>query len=34
MFLETAENNAAAQRAYEQAGWTREARFRKYNAPL
>ncbi len=34
MFLETAFDNAAAQRAYERAGWTREARFLKYNAPL
>ena len=34
MFLETAEDNTAAQRVYERAGWMREARFRKYNAPL
>ena len=34
MFLETAMDNAAAQRVYERAGWTREGRFYKYNAPL
>lgn len=34
MFLETAMNNAAAQSVYERAGWTREDRFFKYNAPL
>ena len=33
MFLETAMNNTAAQRVYERAGWTREGRFYKYNAP-
>jgi ribosomal protein S18 acetylase RimI-like enzyme len=33
MFLETAMDNAAAQRVYERAGWTREGRFYKYNAP-
>jgi GNAT superfamily N-acetyltransferase len=33
MFLETAMDNAVAQRAYERAGWTREGRFFKYNAP-
>jgi ribosomal protein S18 acetylase RimI-like enzyme len=34
MFLETAHDNQRAQRLYERAGWTREARFYKYNAPL
>lgn len=34
MFLETARDNAAAQRVYERAGWTREGHFYKYNAPL
>jgi GNAT superfamily N-acetyltransferase len=34
MFLETAMNNVAAQSVYERAGWTREAHFCKYNAPL
>jgi GNAT superfamily N-acetyltransferase len=34
MFLETAMNNVAAQIVYERAGWTREAHFYKYNAPL
>ncbi len=34
MFLETAQDNAVAQRVYERAGWTREGRFLKYNAPL
>ncbi len=34
MFLETAMDNQPAQRVYERAGWTREARFYKYNAPL
>lgn len=34
MFLETAYDNAAAQALYEKAGWTREGRFIKYNAPL
>lgn len=34
MFLETAMDNEAAQRVYERAGWTREARFYKYNAKL
>lgn len=34
MFLETAQGNGPAQRVYERAGWTREARFLKYNAPL
>lgn len=34
MFLETAMDNATAQRVYERAGWTKEARFYKYNAPL
>lgn len=34
MFLETAHDNVAAQRVYERAGWTREGRFYKYNAPL
>jgi GNAT superfamily N-acetyltransferase len=34
MFLETAFDNAAAQRAYERAGWSREAQFYKYNAPM
>lgn len=34
MFLETANDNTTAQRVYERAGWTREARFFKYNAPL
>lgn len=34
MFLETALDNFAAQRVYERAGWRRESRFLKYNAPL
>lgn len=34
MYLETAVDNAAAQRVYERAGWSREARFYKYNAPV
>jgi ribosomal protein S18 acetylase RimI-like enzyme len=34
MFLETAMDNATAQAVYERAGWTREGRFYKYNAPL
>jgi len=34
MFLETAYDNEAAQRVYEGAGWMREGRFYKYNAPL
>jgi ribosomal protein S18 acetylase RimI-like enzyme len=34
MFLETAYDNQTAQRVYERAGWTREGRFYKYNAPL
>lgn len=34
MFLETANDNEMAQRVYERAGWTREGRFLKYNAPL
>lgn len=34
MFLETAYDNATAQRVYEKAGWTHEGRFYKYNAPL
>lgn len=34
MFLETAMDNINAQRVYERNGWTREARFYKYNAPL
>jgi ribosomal protein S18 acetylase RimI-like enzyme len=34
MFLETAFDNEPAQRVYERAGWTREGRFYKYNAPL
>jgi len=34
MFLETAYGNETAQRVYERAGWTREDRFCKYNAPL
>jgi ribosomal protein S18 acetylase RimI-like enzyme len=34
MFLETAMDNSTAQRVYERAGWTREARFYKYNAPV
>ena len=33
MFLETAIDNATAQAVYERAGWTREGRFYKYNAP-
>jgi ribosomal protein S18 acetylase RimI-like enzyme len=33
MFLETAMDNLSAQRVYERAGWTREGRFYKYNAP-
>ena len=31
LFLETANDNLAAQRLYETAGWEREARFVKYN---
>jgi ribosomal protein S18 acetylase RimI-like enzyme len=34
MFLETAKDNETAQRLYERAGWMREGRFLKYNAPL
>ena len=34
MFLETAIDNERAQRVYERNGWTREAQFYKYNAPL
>lgn len=34
MSLETASDNVTAQRVYERAGWTREGRFLKYNAPL
>ena len=34
MFLETAYDNVAAQRVYERAGWSREDKFYKYNAPL
>jgi ribosomal protein S18 acetylase RimI-like enzyme len=34
MFLETANNNVTAQALYEKAGWVREGRFIKYNAPL
>jgi ribosomal protein S18 acetylase RimI-like enzyme len=34
MFLETANDNVAAQSVYEASGWTREGRFLKYNAPL
>jgi ribosomal protein S18 acetylase RimI-like enzyme len=34
MFLETAMDNENAQALYERMGWTREARFLKYNAPL
>jgi GNAT superfamily N-acetyltransferase len=34
MFLETAIDNAKAQAVYERAGWSREAQFYKYNAPL
>ena len=34
MFLETAMDNVSAQKVYEAAGWTREGRFYKYNAPL
>jgi len=34
MFLETAHDNVAAQRVYKRAGWTREGRFYKYNAPV
>lgn len=34
MFLETARDNETAQRVYERSGWTREARFFKYNAPI
>jgi GNAT superfamily N-acetyltransferase len=33
MFLETAMDNVAAQAVYERAGWIREDRFYKYNAP-
>jgi ribosomal protein S18 acetylase RimI-like enzyme len=32
--LETANDNADAQALYERTGWTREGRFRKYNASL
>jgi ribosomal protein S18 acetylase RimI-like enzyme len=34
MFLETAHDNVTAQALYEKAGWVREGRFIKYNAPL
>jgi ribosomal protein S18 acetylase RimI-like enzyme len=34
MFLETAHDNVTAQALYERAGWVREGRFIKYNAPL
>lgn len=34
MFLETAHTNRAARRVYEDAGWTLESHFRKYNCPL
>ncbi len=34
MFLETAMDNEIAQKVYERAGWLREGRFYKYNAPL
>jgi len=34
MFLETAMDNATAQRVYERNGWHREGLFVKYNAPL
>ena len=34
MFLETAYDNTPAQRVYERAGWTREGKFYKYNAPI
>ena len=34
MFLETAMDNATAQRVYERCGWVREGHFFKYNAPL
>lgn len=34
MCLETAHDNIAAQTLYEKAGWVREGRFIKYNAPL
>lgn len=34
MFLETAMDNTTAQRVYERNGWSREARFYKFNAPL
>lgn len=33
IFLETAHDNVAAQALYKKAGWTREGRFVKYNAP-
>ncbi len=33
MFLETADDNRAAQRLYEREGWQRERVFLKYNAP-
>lgn len=33
MFLETATENTVARTVYERAGWTRESRFLKYNAP-
>ena len=34
MFLETAHENAVAQAVYRAMGWTPEARFLKFNAPL
>jgi ribosomal protein S18 acetylase RimI-like enzyme len=34
MFLETAMDNLTAQSVYERNGWTREATFYKYNAPV
>lgn len=34
LFLETAVDNARAQSVYERAGWVRESRFLKYNAPV
>jgi ribosomal protein S18 acetylase RimI-like enzyme len=34
MHLETARDNEPAQRRYDRAGWQREGRFLKYNAPL
>ena len=33
LHLETAVDNLAAQRVYERCGWSREAKFYKYNAP-